>query len=67
MVFLTANFVFLATVACALAAIVTSAFLQPDPLQVVVMVLEELAANQTQQLARHLGEVHTVLQAHSAV
>ena len=64
MVFLTANIVFLTVTVIGLS---TAAFLQPDPLQVVVTVLEDFAQNQTSQLAQHLAEVHTVLQGYTRV
>ena len=67
MILVSANMVFLTAVTCALIAVTGGAFLQPDPFQVVVTVLEEFASNQTHQLAKHLGEVHTVLEQHSAV
>ena len=65
MVFLTANLAYLCAVACALVAVATSAFLQPDPLGVVVTVLENFAENQTAVLVDHLAKVNTFLNNHT--
>ena len=67
LVFLTANFTFLVAVACALIAVSATAFLQPDPLEVVVEVPENFVANQSAALTSHILQVRTTLDAHTNV
>lgn len=66
-VMLTANLTFLTAVAVFLLSVVSAAYLQPDPLAVVVETLEEHTANQTAALKTHLTSVTALLDAHTAV
>lgn len=62
-----AHLLLLLAVVAALAAVTTAAYLQPDPLQVVVTTLEDFTTNQTALLAEHLSTVTRLLNTQTTV